>query len=103
MNAFAFPDLRGSLVWEPHRFEVTKATARFYDGERVVPVPDRADLRPAPRAVARFDLAYRDVDLALFSDAIGMRGVRLLGRATGDNRARVAARRVLEAPRRRPR
>jgi len=84
VNAFAFPDLRGSLVWEPHRFEVTKATARFYDGAasfryRIAPIS-----APTP-AVARFDLAYRGVDLALLSDAIGMRGLRLLGTATGDN------------------
>jgi hypothetical protein len=84
VNAFAFPDLRGSLVWEPHRFEVTKASARFYDGTasfRYLMAPLAA---PTP-AVARFDLTYRDVDLALLSDAIGMRGLRLLGKATGDN------------------
>ena len=84
VNAFAFPDLRGSLVWEPHRFEVTKASARFYDGAasfryRIAPIS-----APTP-AVALFDLTYRDVDLALLSDAIGMRGLRLLGQATGDN------------------
>ncbi len=49
---FAFPDLRGSLVWEPHRFEVTNATARFYGGTREVPVPDGAALRPAARGGA---------------------------------------------------
>jgi hypothetical protein len=84
VNAFAFPDLRGSLVWEPHRFEVTKASARFYDGAasfRYLMAPISA---PTP-AIARFDLTYRDVDLALLSDAIGMRGLRLLGTATGDN------------------
>jgi len=84
VNAFAFPNLRGSLVWEPHRFEVTKASARFYDGTtsfRYLIAPISA---PTP-AVARFDVRYGDVDLALFSDAIGMRGVRLLGKATGDN------------------
>jgi hypothetical protein len=84
VNAFAFPGLRGSLVWEPHRFEVKKATARFYDGAvsfryRIAPLSD-----PRP-AVARFDATYGDVDLSLFSDAVGMRGVRLLGRATGEN------------------
>ncbi len=84
VNAFAFPDLRGSLVWEPHRFEVTNASARFYDGAasfRYLMAPLSA---PTP-AVARFDLTYRDVDLARLSDAIGMRGLRLLGKATGNN------------------
>jgi hypothetical protein len=84
VNAFAFPNLRGSLVWEPHRFEVTKASAGFCDGTasfRYLIAPISA---PTP-AVVRFDLTYRDVDLALLSDAIGMRGLRLLGTATGDN------------------
>jgi hypothetical protein len=85
VNAFGFPDLRGSLVWEPHRFEVTRAKARFYDGSvsfhyRIAPLSD-----PHP-AEALFDATYRDVDLSLFSDAVGMRGVRLLGRAAGENR-----------------
>ncbi len=84
VNAFAFPSLRGSLVWEPHRFEVTKASARFYDGTasfgyRIAPLS-----APTP-AVARFDVTYRDVDLSRLSDAVGMRGVRLLGLASGDN------------------
>ena len=84
VNALAFPGLRGSLVWEPHRFEVTKASAGFYGGAvsfhyRLEPLSD-----PRP-AEARFHATYQDVDLSLFSDAVGMRGVRLLGRASGDN------------------
>ncbi len=84
VNALAFPDLRGSLVWEPHRFEVTKASARFCDGAtsfryRIAPIS-----APTP-AFARFDLTYRGVDLGRLSDAIGMRGLRLLGAASGDN------------------
>ncbi len=84
VNAFAFSGLRGSLVWEPHRFAVTDATARFYDGTArfqylMAPLSD-----PRP-AVARWDVTYRDVDLGQFSDAIAMRGLRLEGRATGQN------------------
>ena len=84
VNEFAFPDLRGSLVWEPHRFEVTDATSRFYDGTarfqyRMAPLSE-----PTP-AVATWHVAYRNVDLAQFSDAVRLRGVRLLGRASGEN------------------
>jgi hypothetical protein len=84
VNAFAFPDLRGSLIWVPHRFEVTHATAGFYGGVarfryEIAPLSD-----PRP-AVARWQVAYEHVDLAQFSSAVDMRGVRLLGTADGRN------------------
>ncbi len=84
VNVFSFPDLRGSLVWEPHRFEVTNATARFYSGRakfRYLMAP-LSDPRPA---VARWEVSYQDVDLLQLSDALQMRGVRPLGRASGQN------------------
>jgi len=84
VNVFAFSDLRGSLEWEPHRFEVTNATARFYDGAmkfRYLMAP-LSDPRPG---VAHWNVSYQDVDLSQFSDAVEMRGVRLLGRASGQN------------------
>lgn len=84
VNVFAFPDLKGSLIWQPHRFEVTNATARFYGGTArfrylMAPLSD-----PKP-AWARWDVTYKDVDLSQFSDAVGMRGLRLLGYASGQN------------------
>ncbi len=84
VNQFAFPDLRGSLEWEPHRFEVTRATARFYDGStrfRYLMAP-LGEPRPG---MARWEVDYRDVDLAALSAALPMRGLRMLGRATGQN------------------
>ena len=32
VNDFEFPALKGSLVWEPHSFAVTRAASRFYGG-----------------------------------------------------------------------
>ena len=84
VNAFAFPSLKGSLLWEPHRFEVTRATARFYGGDASFSYAIAPISAPTP-AVARFDVTYRDVDLSQFSDAVGLRGLRMLGRASGDN------------------
>lgn len=84
VDLFGFPDLRGSVVWEPHRFEVTNASARFYDGTatfRYLMAP-LSDPRPA---VARWDVSYQDVDLLQLSDALQVRGVRLLGLASGQN------------------
>jgi TamB, inner membrane protein subunit of TAM complex len=84
VNAFAFPDLRGSLVWEPHRFEISDASAKFYSGVarfryRMAPLSD-----PKP-AVASWHVSYQGVDLLPLSDALGMQGIRLLGRASGEN------------------
>ncbi|HEY3383276.1 MAG TPA: translocation/assembly module TamB domain-containing protein [Vicinamibacterales bacterium] len=84
INVFAVPDLKGSLIWEPHRFEVTRATGRFYGGYAdfkysMAPLSD-----PVP-AVARWDVKYRDVDLTQLSDALEMRGLRLAGTASGRN------------------
>ena len=84
VNSLPFPDLRGKLEWEPHRFEVTSATARFCSGSakfhyRMAPLSD-----PRP-AVATWDVTYDGVDLGQVSDVIGLRGLRMLGRASGDN------------------
>ena len=68
VNAFAFPGLKGSLLWEPHRFEVTRATAGFYGGDASFSYAIAPISAPTP-AVARFDVTYRDVDLSQFSDA----------------------------------
>ncbi len=84
VNTLAFPDLRGSLEWEPHRFEITNASARFCAGSmrfRYLMAP-LSDPRPG---VATWRTAYDGVDLAQLSDTISLRGVRMLGRASGEN------------------
>ncbi len=84
VNSLAFPALRGSLEWEPHRFEITNATARFCEGSarfRYLMAP-LSDPRPG---VATWQVSYGGVDLAQLSDMIGLRGVRMLGRASGEN------------------
>ena len=84
VNQFAFPQLRGTLVWRPRSLEVLEATSRFYDGQagfryRLAPIST-----PEP-SIAWFDATYEGVDLARFSQALAMRGLRLEGRATGRN------------------
>ena len=62
VNAWRFPDLRGSVLWLPDRMEVTKATSRLYGGTA------QFDYRLAPlnkKGVpigAKWDVAYADVD-----------------------------------------
>jgi hypothetical protein len=84
VNDFAFPALRGSLVWVPDRFEVLEASAGFYGGVakfsyRLAPLG-----RPSPTR-ARFEASYENVDLGAFFDSLETPGVRPEGRASGRN------------------
>jgi hypothetical protein len=84
VDALAFPDLHGSLEWEPHRFEIADASARFCSGDatfRFLMAP-LSDPRPG---VATWRVNYRNVDLAQLSDTLRLRGLRMLGRASGEN------------------
>lgn len=81
---YRFPNLRGSLVWLPGRFDVTEASADFYGG-RATFTYSMAPLGKLTPAVARFDASYVDVDLAEFTDFLETRGLRLAGRASGRN------------------
>jgi hypothetical protein len=83
VNGLHFPDLRGSLRWLPDRFEVTRASSRFYDGAvgfdyRIAPLG-----QPGRRARASFDTTYRDVDLRTISHRLEFPGIRLAGTFSG--------------------
>ncbi len=85
VNDYRFPNLAGSLVWLPDRFEVTHATAGFMGGAtafryEMSPLGDRA--RPAH---ARFDADYTGVDLTALTAFYETPGLRLAGHATGRN------------------
>ncbi|OFW04310.1 MAG: hypothetical protein A3I61_10055 [Acidobacteria bacterium RIFCSPLOWO2_02_FULL_68_18] len=85
VNAYTFGDLRGSLLWVPERFDVTDASATVYGGT------SRFEYRIAPLGqrdvptLARFDVAYENVDLTRFTNFLELDGLRLAGRATGRN------------------
>ena len=85
VNAYRFGNLRGSVVWDPDRLDVTDATATVYGGTarfgyRMAPLGE-LDVRP----IATFDAAYEGVDLTEFTDFLELDGIRLAGRATGRN------------------
>jgi TamB, inner membrane protein subunit of TAM complex len=82
VNDLRFPDLRGSLRWLPHRFEVTNATSRFYGG-RLGFDYSIAPLGAPTRPTASFDTRYDRVDLSTFSNALEFPGIRLAGRLSG--------------------
>ena len=85
VNAWRFPNLRGSVLWVPERLEVTDTTSGLYGGSA------RFDYRLFPlnqRGVptrASWEVGYRDVDLAQFTDFLDTQGLRLAGRASGRN------------------
>src|SRR5688572_12560214 len=86
VNHWRFPNLRGTVLWLPDRLEITDAASGVYGGIA------RFDDRMAPfgkkgvPTVATWDVKYRDVDLARLTDFLETRGIRLAGRASGENR-----------------
>jgi hypothetical protein len=81
---YRFPNLKGTLVWLPDRFEVTNASADVYGGRSkfsysMAPLGRRAAGR------ARFDATYEHVDLSQFTDFLETRGLRLAGSWSGRN------------------
>src|SRR5262245_4010041 len=83
VNAWRFPNLKGSVLWVPDRLEVTNATSGLYGGTA------RFDYKLAPLnertvpAQATWDVTYRDVDLPQLTDFLETKGLRLGGRITG--------------------
>jgi translocation and assembly module TamB len=87
VNAWRFPNLKGSVLWLRDRLEVTDATSDVYGGTA------RFDYRMAPfgrgvPTIASWDVSYRGVDLARLTDFLETEGLRLAGRATGRNSLR---------------
>lgn len=85
VNDLRFPNLRGSLVWGPTRFDVTEATAGFYGGQTHFKYSIAPIGAPTP-AISKFEVTYTDVDLVKISDFLELKGLRLSGRAAGRNR-----------------
>ena len=84
VNAWRFPDLRGSVLWLADRLEITNTTSQLYGGTA------RFDYRMGPfgaktPAHARWDVDYKGVDLARLTDFLETEGIRLAGRASGHN------------------
>ncbi len=83
VNAWRFPNLKGSVLWLPDRLEVTNATSGLYGGTA------RFDYKLAPlnqRGVpthATWDVGYRDVNLPQLTDFLETKGLRLGGTITG--------------------
>ncbi len=94
VNAWRFPNLKGSVLWVPARLEITDATAQVHGGTA------RFDYRMAPfgqRGVptrAAWGVEYRDVDLARLTTFLETRGLRLAGQRIRQEPPRMADRQV---------
>ncbi len=85
-NNWAFPNLKGRVLWLPDRLEVTEASSELYGGTanfdyRMVSL----DRKLGPKR-AIWDVTYTDVQLAELTDFLQTEGLRLAGQATGRNR-----------------
>jgi hypothetical protein len=85
LNDYRFQELEGALEWLPDRFEVMRASARFYGGRMQFKHLMHELGRPDRRGRARFAVEYQDVDLTAFTNFLETPGLRLAGRATGSN------------------
>lgn len=79
VSSLEFPDLHGSLVWFPDRFEVTHADADFYGGRTRFSYAIEPLGTPAP-ATQRFTAEVDDASLAALSRLINLKGIQPIGR-----------------------
>jgi len=86
VNAWRFPDARGSILWNNSAFRVTDVSTGLYGGrakfDYLMEPLGKAGVPPQ----VVWDATYADVDLAQLTDFLELQGIRLTGRATGKNR-----------------
>ncbi|MPZ19111.1 MAG: hypothetical protein GEV06_14530 [Luteitalea sp.] len=83
LNAYHFGNLDGALTWTPDRFQVTNVSSAVLGGRARFDYVIRRQA-DGPRST-RFEAAYRDIDLAEYTDLVELHGLRLAGRASGEN------------------
>ena len=84
INDYRVPGLQGSLIWLTDRFELFNATSGLYGGSTKFSLT-MAPLGSDAPGLASFDVSYREVGLAAFTDFLQTQGIRVAGRATGRN------------------
>ena len=82
VNGYRFPKLYGLLRWSPQAFEVWNAGAGFFGGAAQFAYSIKPLGQPT-RPTARFDTTITGSDLAAFTDAEQLAGVRFGGAAAG--------------------
>jgi hypothetical protein len=82
VNALSFDNLHGSLLWTPTRFAVTHAEAGLMGGETRFEY-SLAPLGTRTGATATFKADYQNVDLFDLDRLLNLRGLRMVGLASG--------------------
>jgi hypothetical protein len=88
VNGMRFPNLEGSLIWVPDRFEVTRASADFYGGSTDFAYGLKPLGNPRQRATAFFHAEFTGVDLTTLGAAFEWPGVRPSGSMSGYSKLR---------------
>ena len=83
VNAYRFPNLSGALHWTPTLLDVTNGAANFQGGHASFSYSIQPFGSRTP-PTARFQTSFSGVNLASFSDQVGLRGLRFAGTARGD-------------------
>ena len=86
VNAWRFPDVRGSLIWNNSAFRVTDVTTGLYGGRAKFDYVMEPLGQPGKPAMVVWDTTYAGVDLHMLTDFLQLQGIRLEGRASGRNR-----------------
>lgn len=86
VNAWRFPNVKGSLLWIPTAFRVTDVTTGLYGGRAKFDYGIEPLGTPGKPTMSTWDATYADVDLARITDFLELRGLRLAGQASGRNR-----------------
>ena len=81
---YRFPELNGSLHWNPKFFKVMNAGSKFSGGKARFSF-DVAPLNDPIKPTGRFEAEYENLDVAQLSDFYALAGVRFDGRASGRN------------------
>jgi len=81
---YRFPAMYGSAHWTRELFEINNGGSKFYGGDARFTYSIKP-LGTNERAVDRFEFAYKNVDLARFTDFEQLNGQRFAGAASGRN------------------
>jgi TamB, inner membrane protein subunit of TAM complex len=86
VNAWRFPTVHGSLLWNNGAFRVTDVTTGLYGGHTKFDyLMEPLGQQGHPVQVV-WDAQYADVDLTPLTDFLELQGIRLSGLASGHNR-----------------
>jgi hypothetical protein len=84
VDAYRFDQVQGALLWTPDEFQVSQGSSTFYGGAFHYEYGLAPLGQPVPTR-AHFNVSFAGVQLAGFTDAARLRGLRFAGRATGHN------------------